>query len=227
MSTTLCPSGHASLTDDYCDQCGALIHGPPGEPGTAPVSERVDSVAMPTAPAAGVPPCPACGAARGGPDRFCEDCGYDFVEGVAPAPAAAPVPAWEVEYGPDPEHFARMAPEGVEFPRGGHARVLPLGAAEVRIGRGRPSDPSPPDIDLATDPADPAVSRLHAALVLQDDGAYAVVDKGSTNGTMINGDTTCLAAETPVRLADGDRVHVGAWTTITLRRTGPDRAAPG
>ena len=218
MSTTLCPSGHASLTDDYCDQCGARIHAPATDPATGPVSERVDSVAMPTAPAVGVPPCPECGAARGGSDRFCEDCGYDFVEGVAPAPPP-PEPGWEVEFGPDPEHFARMAPDGVEFPEPAQARVMALAAAEVRIGRARPSDPAPPEIDLA---ADPAVSRLHAVLVLQDDGAYAVVDKGSTNGTMLNGETSCLAAETPVRLAAGDRVHVGAWTTITLRRGGGD-----
>ena len=32
-----CPAGHDSASDDYCDVCGARIHGAPAAPtGTAP-----------------------------------------------------------------------------------------------------------------------------------------------------------------------------------------------
>jgi hypothetical protein len=32
----------------------------------------------------------------------------------------------------------------------------------------------------------------------------------------LNDDTEPIAPDVPVRLAPGDRVHLGAWTTITL-----------
>ena len=43
-------------------------------------------------------------------------------------------------------------------------------------------------------------------------------DLGSTNGTMVNDDPTPIAPQLAIPLADGDRVRVGAWTTITVRR---------
>jgi hypothetical protein len=45
-----------------------------------------------------------------------------------------------------------------------------------------------------------------------------VVDCGSANGTTINDDPTPIQPDTPVTLAEGDRVHLGAWTTITIVR---------
>jgi len=60
--------------------------------------------------------------------------------------------------------------------------------------------------------------------VRQADGSYAIVDRGSTNGTWINDDADPIAANIPMVLGAGDRVHLGAWTTITLRRR-PDGGA--
>jgi hypothetical protein len=37
------------------------------------------------------------------------------------------------------------------------------------------------------------------------------------NGTTLNDDPTPVGTEAPVSLADGDRIRLGAWTTITLR----------
>ena len=81
--SVVCPRGHESQATDYCDQCGALIAG--AITAVLPVVEEVD-----TSPAARREPCPVCGAARSGEDRYCEGCGYDF---HGPPPAPAP-PGW-------------------------------------------------------------------------------------------------------------------------------------
>jgi pSer/pThr/pTyr-binding forkhead associated (FHA) protein len=44
-----------------------------------------------------------------------------------------------------------------------------------------------------------------------------VIDVGSANGTTVNDQLEPIEANTPVPLADGDQIHLGAWTTITLR----------
>ena len=43
-------------------------------------------------------------------------------------------------------------------------------------------------------------------------------DLGSTNGTMVNDNPLPIAPREAIPLADGDRVRVGAWTTITVRK---------
>jgi predicted component of type VI protein secretion system len=90
-----------------------------------------------------------------------------------------------------------------------------LESTQVRIGRsrGRPGE-TVPEINLADDPG---VSHLHAVLERRDDGAYALRDAGSTNGTTLNDDLRPLARDVTMPLSDGDRVRVGAWTTITVR----------
>jgi hypothetical protein len=57
---------------------------------------------------------------------------------------------------------------------------------------------------------------LHAVLLAQPDGGWALVDPGSTNGTTVNDDPAPIKTDIPVPLNDGDRIHVGAWTTITV-----------
>ena len=90
----------------------------------------------------------------------------------------------------------------------GHRREL--GAKALTIGRF-------PDCDLVL--ADPNVSRYHAEIRpvgasgpggLRD---YEIADKGSTNGTKVNG-TPLVAAQA---LRDGDQITVGA-TTIRFER---------
>jgi pSer/pThr/pTyr-binding forkhead associated (FHA) protein len=73
-----------------------------------------------------------------------------------------------------------------------------------------------PEIDLSAPPEDPGVSHLHAVLLAQPDGTWNLVDPGSTNGTTVNGGTEPIPVNAPLPMADGDRIHVGAWTTITL-----------
>jgi pSer/pThr/pTyr-binding forkhead associated (FHA) protein len=62
---------------------------------------------------------------------------------------------------------------------------------------------------------------MHAVLRRQADGSYAVLDLGSTNGTLLNDDPSPLAAGVEAPLGDGDVIRLGAWTTVTVRRRGP------
>jgi pSer/pThr/pTyr-binding forkhead associated (FHA) protein len=66
-------------------------------------------------------------------------------------------------------------------------------------------------------PADTAVSHRHAELRRQPDGGWAVVDCGSANGTYLNDAPEPLPSGELVAISDGDRIHLGAWTTIDVR----------
>ena len=99
-------------------------------------------------------------------------------------------------------------------PNGG----FPLSGAEVRVGRRSVSRGIDPEIDLTGPPTDPGVSRLHMVLVRAPDGTWSVVDPGSGNGTMVNGSE--IRQDEAVPLHDGDRIHLGAWTALTITRGG-------
>jgi hypothetical protein len=222
VTTYTCPNGHASTEADYCDTCGARIGGaativaPPPLPTT---------VSAPPAPApAGAEICPNCGTPRTGNWRFCEDCGYDHTTGKVPvldtpvAVSAPPAPAgtWTATVGPDRTYFDANAIDGVEFPEGVPSRTVTLPAPQIRIGRKSRSKGTDPELDLSAEPLDPGVSHSHALLTLNIDGVWLLSDLGSTNGTYLNDEPKPLTAGQTRPLADGDRVHVGAWTTITL-----------
>ncbi|MEO3973901.1 FHA domain-containing protein [Streptomyces sp. CAU 1734] len=135
----------------------------------------------------------------------------------------APV-GWTAVIGPDREYFTAMmqrsGPDasGLTMPAYTPEQHLPLVGNQITIGRRRQSTGESPDVDLSVPPEDPGVSHKHAVLVQQPDGSWAVVDQKSTNGTTINGAEDPIQPYVPVPLNDGDRVHVGAWTTITIRR---------
>ncbi|MFF5935715.1 FHA domain-containing protein [Streptomyces sp. NPDC012508] len=137
-----------------------------------------------------------------------------------PRPAAG----WSAYIGPDREYFLAMmqrsGPEatGLNLPAYSPEKHLTLQGNQISIGRRRHSTGESPDIDLSVPPEDPGVSHQHAVLVQQPDGSWAVVDQNSTNGTTVNGAEEPIQPYVPVQLQDGDRVHVGAWTTITIRR---------
>lgn len=132
--------------------------------------------------------------------------------------------SWTATIGPDRSYFMAMmqrsGPEasGLNLPAYSPEQHLPLSGGQITIGRRRASTGESPDIDLSVPPEDPGVSHQHAVLVQQPDLSWAVVDQNSTNGTTINGGEDPIQPYVPVPLTDGDRVHVGAWTTITIRR---------
>jgi pSer/pThr/pTyr-binding forkhead associated (FHA) protein len=105
----------------------------------------------------------------------------------------------------------------IAFPQFCPERYFPLRGNQISIGRRSTSRGINPDIDLTGPPEDPGVSHLHAVLIVQPDGILSIVDMGSSNGTTVNDDQTPLRANVPRPLSTGDRVHLGAWTTITVR----------
>jgi hypothetical protein len=216
--TVVCPAGHESSTTDYCDQCGAPIA---PEPAAAPVGQPTEILAAvsdvdleedtSTSPVVQREPCPACGAARSGDDRYCEQCGHDLLS----APSET---QWEAIVNVDRSQFDRSATEGMVFPADGTERRVALDGPEVRIGRrGAGAEDSTPEIDLSVEPADPGVSRRHAVLERQPDGTFSVRDLRSTNGTTVGDDPRPIGVDAVVPLADGDMIRIGAWTTITIR----------
>ncbi|WP_232542226.1 FHA domain-containing protein [Nocardia bovistercoris] len=113
--------------------------------------------------------------------------------------------------------LAREGPDAdrVEFPAYVPERRIVLGGAEILIGKRSVSQGVTPDIDLGLAPADAGVSRAHAMLRLTPT-ALTITDLGSTNGTSLNDSDELIRPGDAVRLRSGDRIHLGAWTTITL-----------
>ena len=101
------------------------------------------------------------------------------------------------------------------FPKYPHERRFTFTESPVRIGRASASRGIAPEIDLTGPPLDPAVSHLHAQLLRHDEG-WVVVDLDSANGTRLNDAEEPLAAETEIPVKQGDRIHLGVWTTITV-----------
>ncbi|EST24963.1 signal peptide protein [Streptomyces roseochromogenus subsp. oscitans DS 12.976] len=140
-----------------------------------------------------------------------------------PQQPAGPV-TWTATIGPDRDYFMAMmqrsGPEaaGLNLPAYSPEQQRTLSGNQLTIGRRRHSTGDTPDIDLSVPPEDPGVSHQHAVLVQQPNGSWAVVDQNSTNGTTVNMSEEPIQPFVPVPLQDGDRVHVGAWTTITIRR---------
>jgi pSer/pThr/pTyr-binding forkhead associated (FHA) protein len=102
----------------------------------------------------------------------------------------------------------------LQFPGYCPERRFRLTGPEMRIGRRSESRGLEPEIDLTGPPSDPGVSRLHAVLIAEPDGGWAVLDPGSENGTLVNGSEIAAGVQVPLR--DGDRIHLGAWTVITI-----------
>ena len=103
----------------------------------------------------------------------------------------------------------------IEFPGYCPERRFRLTGREMRIGRRSVSRGLEPEIDLTGPPADPGVSHLHAVLIAEPDGTWAVLDPGSANGTIVNGGEIVAGVRVP--LHDGDRICVGAWTVLTMQ----------
>ncbi|WP_238014930.1 FHA domain-containing protein [Dactylosporangium sp. AC04546] len=205
----VCVEGHESAATDYCDVCGG----------------RIGPAVPPAAPAASAGPCPECGTPRGG--RFCEVCGHDFVlnaEGIpiGKVPEATPgqaVVGWQLVAVADRAHHARVG-EGTAFPEYCPDRRFVLTGTRLLIGRRSRSRGIQPDVDLSGPPEDPGVSHAHAMLLAGPDGRWSVADIGSANGTYLNEATEPIDPDQQYSLGGGDRIHLGAWTMLTLQPPG-------
>jgi serine/threonine protein kinase len=140
----------------------------------------------------------------------------------APAPQAAAAGTWTAVVSTDRAYYDSVCAvneqdtASISFPGEMPERRIALTGAEVRIGRRSVSRGIEPEIDLIGPPRDPGVSRLHAKLVPAPDGSWTVVDLGTENGITVNGQDVPSGDSVPLR--PGDRIHLGAWTKITITR---------
>lgn len=239
---TPCPDCGTPSTDRFCEACGydfAIGGGrPTPEPEPAAPPEPEPAVPVPSGP----------GTAQRGPSDPRRPPSPPVPAPPVPAPPvpappvpappvpappvpAPPVPAppvpgavWTAVVSADREYYSTViAEEGPDsaslaFPPYAPERRIPLAGQQVRIGRRSSSQPSPPEIDLREPPEDPGVSHVHAVLLAKPDGTWTLVDPGSTNRTCVNGSTDPIPYNVEVPVSEGDRIHLGAWTTITLTR---------
>lgn len=120
---------------------------------------------------------------------------------------------------------APYVPAGAENPAfaddgsGPHSLVLRLGNLSATypltkpvttIGRPDGETGTYPDVEVELDDG---VSRRHAEVHQEGENLY-VVDLGSTNGTILNGEM--LTPNQPVRLMRGDRIRIGERVEIVL-----------
>ncbi|WP_405930620.1 FHA domain-containing protein [Streptomyces sp. NBC_00827] len=236
MST--CPNGHRSETDDWCEVCGQRMSSTPAR---APVHHAASSAAE-RCPNCGTTRedlaqfCEECRynfVTHAGPVSVPQSPpSQSFSPTRTGVSAASPTrtgdsvtpPTWTATVHADRDYFTNTmaggGPEGQGFHFPVHSPELhiPLTRILITIGRRHHSTGETPDIDLARAPEDPGVSHEHAILVQQSDSTWSLIDKGSTNGTTVNGAEDSIDPYVPVPLKDGDRVHVGLWTTITIHR---------
>lgn len=141
--------------------------------------------------------------------------------GALPTPAPDGPDSWVAEVWVDPDWYALQSPED-PMPSAGLPALVPLRTRSVLVGRPSVSRNIHPNIDCG---ADSGVSRRHCQL--NTDGTrWWVEDLQSSNGTYVARVGEPLPqAPIPVgqrhELADGDRVYVGAWTRIVVRRALP------
>jgi pSer/pThr/pTyr-binding forkhead associated (FHA) protein len=86
-------------------------------------------------------------------------------------------------------------------------RIYEVRKEALSIGRSRESDIFLEDL---------AVSRLHASIVSQGNGNYALRDEGSANGTKVNGQP--VNKYQPYPLQDGDKIQLGQTVLVFGRR---------
>lgn len=181
--------------------------------------------------------CPNCQAPNPPGALFCEACGYDFTTGAMPrgaggevsTPSSVRVPPssgtgfnWVAEVWVDPDWYRTQEVED-PCPSPGLPTIVPLRRTSVMLGRVSASKNTHPEIELSSDPG---VSRRHAQLTT-DGTRWFVEDLGSSNGTFVGPASGALPEEPiPVgpktELSDDDRLYVGAWTRVVVRRATPE-----
>jgi hypothetical protein len=192
-------------------------------------------------------PCPNCAVANLADALFCEACGYDFTTGTMPrsatstnpldlgaAPAGTAVPdsvappvevEWVAEVWVDPDWYADQESDE-PCPSPGLPVVVPLRTQSLMIGRRSKSRNISPEIECASDVG---VSRRQAQLTT-DGQRWWVEDLQSSNGTYVGPasgplPTDALPPGQRRELAEDDRIYLGAWTRVVVRRATPEEQA--
>ena len=142
-------------------------------------------------------------------DEYCSVCGVKMSADPEPGPAADPTAAlWRVEC----RVFKETAPDETT-PRAAYESSTEIILTNQVTQIGRSSQKRNLHPEIACD-WDSAVSHRHAKIELNPDGDAFLVDVGSTNGTMLNGQL--ISADTPMKLKDGDRISLGNKTALII-----------
>ncbi|MDQ4051305.1 MAG: FHA domain-containing protein [Actinomycetota bacterium] len=234
-----CPAGHETTATDYCDVCGIAMDAAapadadsPADTSTLPVVEP-DTAGGQNDDGS----CPNCKAANPPNALFCEACGYDFTTGSMPRSVPTPTPGpatvtppadpnpspqisggWVAEVWIDPDWYADQKSTD-PLPSPGLPIVVPLKHQSILIGRASRSRNITPDIDLSSDNG---ISRRHAQLTT-DGTRWWVEDLGSSNGTYVGSSVGALPTQAipqgqKKEIGSDDRVYLGAWTRIVVRK---------
>lgn len=231
----ICPDGHQTDQTDFCSTCGLPIGEAPDE--VTPVRDIT---------------CPQCGTKNVSDALFCESCGLDFtaseptnttpglvsvpVDTPADQPPTAPKEQpdlteaseaqpveWVAELWIDPDWYAVQGSTD-PMPSVALPDIVPLVKASNLIGRHSHSRGVMPEIDCDLDTG---CSRRHA-IVTHDGARWWIEDLDSANGTFVGGAAGPLPAmpipSGRVELAAGQRIYVGAWTRIVLRKATAEEA---
>lgn len=208
------PAASSGTGPDAADAAEA----PEGAPAakSASVPERANAAAA--APAA--PPAPPT-APPGPPSAAPERPSYL-------PPSRRRAADWVVEVWVDPDWYAVQ--DTVEAcPSPDVPDIVPVRGRSLLVGRPSASRSVRPDVDCG---GDTAVSRRHAQLT-SDGRRWWLEDLGSSNGTFVGPASGPLPTEPVppgqrVELDVDDRVYVGAWTRLVLRRaTESERSGTG
>ena len=210
-TTQPCPNCELVNTADalFCEACGYDF-----TTGTMPrPTAHAAESAAPTNPLdLGAPPSTSSSGRNAGvPDSVSPD-------SVAPAVEFE----WVAEVWVDPDWYAGQESEEV-CPSPGLPMVVPLRAQSLLIGRRSVSRNIHPDIECS---ADVGVSRRQAQLTT-DSQRWWVEDLQSSNGTYVGPASGPLPEDAIPpgqrrELAQDDRIYLGAWTRIVVRRATPE-----
>jgi hypothetical protein len=129
--------------------------------------------------------------------------------------------AWVAEVWIDPDWYADQDSSD-PLPSAGVPVVVPLRTRSILVGRTSRSRNIHPDIDLTTDNG---ISRRHCQLTT-DGKRWWVEDLGSSNGTYVGGPigplpTTPLPPGEKREVATDERIYLGAWSRIVIRKAAP------
>lgn len=179
-----------------------------GMPSAAPVAgPTVDSDELPARPAV-PPPTP--------PPTSAEHVAHEPVEHVPPS--HRDVDEWVAELWVD-HRWAATRDSGQPVPEARMPEVVPLTSHHVVIGRTNVEQGLRPDVDAGTDMG---VSVRHAQLT-SDGQRWWVEDLDTSNGTFVATVGEPLPKEPlerglRMRINHDDRVYLGGWTRMVLRR---------
>jgi hypothetical protein len=138
-----------------------------------------------------------------------------------PAPLVRPTVEWVAELWIDPDWYVAQGSSD-PLPSPGLPDIVPLVKESNLIGRVSHSRGIFPDVDCELDTG---CSRRHAMLTT-DGTRWWVEDLNSANGTFVGAAAGPLPAmpipQGRVELSAGQRIYVGAWTRIVIRRATPD-----